>query len=314
MEKMKSRLMITILVSLIFMLGCSEHNNLILTPKYDNKSNKYGYVNQNGRVVIPYRYVSASDFSEGLATVKGNDGWGFIDKEGNEVIPFIYDYCSDFYEGLAFVEIDKKWGCIDIAGHEIVPLEYQSPEMIFIWQKLLTPHLKQITEYQSKLNKSARSTGVFRIKQPYIHLIAHRDEYKDIYLRSYSDNYVNKYDTVSNYLSDYDMPPPPPENPKYMHHFMQFVDSVKTVIIEHNFDDFVNEYTRLGSVTSIGSYLVYFDIESKKCIGFDIIRGPTLPDNISFYDNSRSIESAKDQVNHPDVITDKIKTRLAATK
>ena len=57
-------------------------------------------------------------FKEGLAGVKFNDKWGFIDKEGREVIPFKYDDINPFSEGVALVKINSKKGYIDINGIE----------------------------------------------------------------------------------------------------------------------------------------------------------------------------------------------------
>ena len=57
-------------------------------------------------------------FSEGLAKVKLINKWGFVDKEGKEVIPLKYDNVSYLYEGLASVELNGKKGYIDKNGIE----------------------------------------------------------------------------------------------------------------------------------------------------------------------------------------------------
>ena len=51
---------------------------------------KYGFINKEGKEVIPFKYDDASDFSEGLARVLLNHKEGFINKEGKVVIPFKY--------------------------------------------------------------------------------------------------------------------------------------------------------------------------------------------------------------------------------
>lgn len=71
------------------------------------KNNKWGYVNTKGKLVIPCIYDYVNDFSEGLASVSKNKKEGFIDKEGKVVIPFIYKRCGIFSEGLAYAG-DKK--------------------------------------------------------------------------------------------------------------------------------------------------------------------------------------------------------------
>lgn len=56
------------------------------------KDDLYGYMNNEGIIVINLEYEDADYFNEsGIAAVKLNDKWGFIDLEGNVVIDFLYD-------------------------------------------------------------------------------------------------------------------------------------------------------------------------------------------------------------------------------
>ena len=49
-----------------------------------SKTNRMaGFLNKQGKTVIPFVYKRAKDFSEGLAAVKTSQKWGFVDKEGN---------------------------------------------------------------------------------------------------------------------------------------------------------------------------------------------------------------------------------------
>ena len=100
------------------------------------KDGKWGYINKEGREVIPCKYDFAEGFSEGLAPVekgwetgKGSK-WGYINKEGREVIPCKYDSAYDFSEGLAQVIkgdiIDGKRGYINKEGREVIPCKYDS--------------------------------------------------------------------------------------------------------------------------------------------------------------------------------------------
>lgn len=57
---------------------------------YDEKSNKYGYIDKEGNEVIAPQYDEIRSFSEGLAGVLKGDMWGFIDKDNNTIIPFQY--------------------------------------------------------------------------------------------------------------------------------------------------------------------------------------------------------------------------------
>ena len=49
-----------------------------------DKSNKWGFIDKNGKVVIPLKYSGLYDFREGLARVVLNDKYGYIERDGTE--------------------------------------------------------------------------------------------------------------------------------------------------------------------------------------------------------------------------------------
>lgn len=59
----------------------------------------------NYEQIIEPQYEDASIFNENLAAVRKDGKWGYIDKDNNVVIPFIYGYASFFAEGLAVVGV-----------------------------------------------------------------------------------------------------------------------------------------------------------------------------------------------------------------
>lgn len=70
-------------------------------------------------------YGEVSDFSEGLAAVKGYGGkWGFIDKTGKEVIKLKYENVQSFNDGIAWVEYKGDWGLIDQTEKVLLPFCY----------------------------------------------------------------------------------------------------------------------------------------------------------------------------------------------
>ena len=82
---------------------------------------KYGFMDSTGKLVIPYTYTKALDFSGGLAAVRDNNGkWGFVNKKGNLVIPYKYDGVSynGFQDGFALVVIGDKQGYVDKNGND----------------------------------------------------------------------------------------------------------------------------------------------------------------------------------------------------
>jgi hypothetical protein len=64
---------------------------------------KYGYVDKNFEVAIPYIFNEAHNFSDGLALVEYDGYFGFIDKSGKFVIRPKFFYARDFKEGRIFV-------------------------------------------------------------------------------------------------------------------------------------------------------------------------------------------------------------------
>ena len=95
--------------------------------KADN--GKYGYKDQNGKVIIAPKYDIASyDFNEGLARVSLDNKFGFIDKTGKEVIPMQYNNALYFSEGVAAVQKDTTWIYIDKANNTVLTL----PNYIYV--------------------------------------------------------------------------------------------------------------------------------------------------------------------------------------
>jgi hypothetical protein len=103
---------------------------------------KYGYINREGKIVVPPQYEYAGPFSEGLAPVNiggGNkvdfmgkpfDGvWGFIDEKGDIVLNPVYDFVyfdfttPGFEEGKCIVSLDDKVGFIDDTGAMVITLK-----------------------------------------------------------------------------------------------------------------------------------------------------------------------------------------------
>jgi len=73
------------------------------------QGDKRGYIDAAGKVVIGFRFDSASGFHEGLAEVELDDKCGYIDRSGKLVIPYQRCYLfGDFQEGFAVVSFKKR--------------------------------------------------------------------------------------------------------------------------------------------------------------------------------------------------------------
>jgi WG containing repeat len=85
-----------------------------------------GYVDMNGKVVIPRQYSQVGNFSDGLALVADTNGRQyFIDTRGEKVIELKnYVDTRDFSEGMAHVSRAGKEGFIDKSGKEVIKCQY----------------------------------------------------------------------------------------------------------------------------------------------------------------------------------------------
>ena len=80
------------------------------------EAGRFGYIDGWGEYVIYPEFARARRFSEGLAAVVFSARWGYIDREGRFRINPLYEECADFSEGLAAVRWRARWGYIDASG------------------------------------------------------------------------------------------------------------------------------------------------------------------------------------------------------
>lgn len=73
------------------------------------RNSKYGYMNKQRELVIPYKYQEANEFKDGLAIVIQNNKYGAIDQSGKTVVPIKFDYLSDYSEELALYTEKNHW-------------------------------------------------------------------------------------------------------------------------------------------------------------------------------------------------------------
>lgn len=108
-----------------------------LVPVLNAQTDKYGYINTQGNLIIDFKYQTAKSFHNGLAIASyGFGSVGYINKRGEIVIPFIYgdSYTSEFRNGIAKIEDSRHYstdgydnvGYIDTKGNIIIsPSEYE---------------------------------------------------------------------------------------------------------------------------------------------------------------------------------------------
>jgi len=98
----------------------------------DKKSWMYGYLDVNGKLVIPCKYSLASEFNEGLAKVNvanefGEYKWGFVDKSGSIKINFKFSKePTNFNSGLSMIQdTQNHFGFIDKNGNVVIEPKFE---------------------------------------------------------------------------------------------------------------------------------------------------------------------------------------------
>jgi WG repeat protein/PBS lyase HEAT-like repeat-containing protein len=89
-----------------------------------SNGSKGGYIDRDGKVVVPFQFEFVEPFSMGLARVKLGGKWGLIDKTGKMVIKPQFDRISLFHDGMAVVVAGTKAGFVSAAGQLVVPPKY----------------------------------------------------------------------------------------------------------------------------------------------------------------------------------------------
>lgn len=93
-----------------------EHDGLIAAVRKVNLGQMY--LNRKGDVILNLDSIKGipRDFHNGLALIRKNGRYGYIDKEGKIVIPVEYMYGTDFFNGFANVSIGAKKFSVDVNG------------------------------------------------------------------------------------------------------------------------------------------------------------------------------------------------------
>jgi len=88
-------------------------------------NSRFGYIDSNARLVIPFSFIRAYPFSSGLAAVMSGISWGYIDQAGNFVITAQFEAAYNFCDNLARVFIAKLYGFINEKGQLVIKAKYE---------------------------------------------------------------------------------------------------------------------------------------------------------------------------------------------
>lgn len=130
----------TLAICLTLMLfACSDNSDKVKTSdnmvvdsqfgyKIAHKDGKMGMLNEQGAVIIDFKYHSLRFSNDGKTLVGRHYDtglMGFLDTTGKEILPFQYRKAGAFSEGLAGVSLDgKKMGFINTQGQWVIQPQY----------------------------------------------------------------------------------------------------------------------------------------------------------------------------------------------
>lgn len=92
-----------------------------------SRDQKWGLIDRRNRTVIPFLYDDVFHFRQGLARVRKNDKYGYINEDGEVVIDIKYEagWIVDD-DGTVSVRYNGKWGLVNDTGQVVVPFLYDS--------------------------------------------------------------------------------------------------------------------------------------------------------------------------------------------
>lgn len=99
-----------------------EMRNLYIDPTL--LSNRWGFINTAGKVVIPFELSYANGFHEGAASVRDKKGlWFLIDKTGKQ-LGDKYDDVDSVSDGMAKFKSGTKYGYLNYLGNQVLQAQY----------------------------------------------------------------------------------------------------------------------------------------------------------------------------------------------
>ena len=90
------------------------------------QNGKWGFVDKNGKLVIPIQFNSVSPFVDGVARVSLGNEVGYIDTQGNYVVNPQFSDGGDFHEGFAAAKNSQGWGFINKSGNFVIKPHFSS--------------------------------------------------------------------------------------------------------------------------------------------------------------------------------------------
>ena len=109
-----------------FLYAYSFAGGIAVVVEKKDDDNRYGVIDKKGNFLIDYQKKDLSNMGEGRVAFynSSTSKYGMMDKNGNEIVSAKYDDFQPFTCGLALVEKNGKVGYINTKGEEVIPCRY----------------------------------------------------------------------------------------------------------------------------------------------------------------------------------------------
>lgn len=124
-----------------------QHYSEGLSPAIED--GKWGYVDRNRKIIIPFQFAHANPFDGGMARVVLNKKAFFINKQGTRITP-AFDWAFDYHEDLAAVIVGGKVGYIRRDGSFAIPPIHHSASGIDFSEGLVAIRVKGKVGFMDK--------------------------------------------------------------------------------------------------------------------------------------------------------------------
>ena len=120
---------------------------VISTDSVKSGHNSWGFIDTTGKPITPFKYTTVTYFVNGIARVEIGKHYGFINYEGKEIIPVIYNSSGAYGAYLLgeiindkyiFAKRDSTYDFIDFKGEIIATYNYSYMQCFFIKGKYLS--------------------------------------------------------------------------------------------------------------------------------------------------------------------------------
>lgn len=106
-------------------------------PYQDPDTEKWGFLDGNGKAVIPAEYDSVENFRGGYAVVEKRKKYGVVNTAGTVTVPLVYHDFNSLFDilgnGLFRMRDGDKFGVVNGNGKTIVPFQYSPILIDFSW-------------------------------------------------------------------------------------------------------------------------------------------------------------------------------------